>query len=201
MKKAFQSVLTVLVICSFLILQGCPKKVAPAKKTKVTRRVPPKVTPKAPTETPNLENETIKILPPITEEEIPAIAKLDESSQALLRDDKGNSASEMKPIYFDLDQWTIASSDMILIEQNTNWMIANPKSKVRVNGHGDSRGTNEYNLILGEKRAKAVRDSMVTLGVESSRLFVVSYGEERPFCVEVGDECLGRNRRVDYFVE
>ena len=73
-------------------------------------------------------------------------------------------------------------------------------TKVLVEGHADSRGTNEYNLALGERRADAVRDYLVSLGIPADRITIVSKGEEQPFCSEDGETCWAQNRRGHFIV-
>ncbi|MEK7286460.1 MAG: OmpA family protein [Nitrospirota bacterium] len=202
MKKGFQLFLTVLVGCSFLLLSGCPKKIVPIRKiTNITRRVPTKVVPKEPLDL-VIPEEPSSL--PLQEEEIASVAKVEESE--IPASDSGINEAEtkktiLKDIFFDLDQWTIKVEEMAILEENVKWMNKNLAAKIIVNGYGDSRGTNEYNLILGEKRASVVKDAMVTLGIKPSRLTVVSYGEERPFCVEEDDSCYKQNRRVQHRVE
>ncbi|MEK7702435.1 MAG: OmpA family protein [Nitrospirota bacterium] len=200
MNKSFQSILTILLGCSFLMLLGCPKQVSPERKTtRITRRVPTKIVPP----TPEVDNSELgNTLAPLNEEEIAPIAKLgDASSDESFRENIKGKPSVLKDIFFELDQWTIGADDIAIVEENIKWMVENPASKVIIHGHGDNRGTNEYNLVLGEKRANAVKEAMVTLGVKSSRLSTVSYGEERPFCSEEGDSCHQKNRRVQHRVE
>jgi len=208
MKRIFQNLLMVLAGVSFIMLSGCPKKVAPVKKTsRIVRpspsgklRQPVKPVEKKP---PVEENIQPVIPPPLVEEEIPSIAKLEEPQDSLLNDKKdlNEKASGLKDILFDLDQWVIRPNDLPLIEENANWIISHPNKSIRLEGHGDSRGTNEYNLVLGEKRADAVKDSMVKMGVDSERLTVISYGEERPFCTTEDESCYQENRRVHFYVE
>lgn len=197
MKGIYQVVFTVFVGVSFLLLSGCPKKVAPIKRTsKVTRRAPPAKPPKLPDA--SSENGTTN---PLKEEEIPRIAKLEESSVLPDKQDTGEKASALQDIYFDLDQSVPRPTDNPVIEKNVNWLIAHPNEKVILEGHGDNRGTNEYNLVLGEKRATSVKNYMVTLGIDASRLTVVSYGEERPFCTREDDDCYKENRRTHFHIQ
>ena len=79
--------------------------------------------------------------------------------------------------------------------RDADWMKTNPVAMVKVEGHCDERGTSAYNLVLGEKRAKAVRNFLVELGISANRLSVVSYGKERPSCAEHAESCYQQNRR------
>jgi peptidoglycan-associated lipoprotein len=84
---------------------------------------------------------------------------------------------------------------------NARWLKAHPSYLVLIEGHCDERGTNEYNLALGERRAKATRDHLVSLGIEGSRITVISYGEERPVCTERTEGCWTKNRRAHFLVK
>ncbi|MBI3457958.1 MAG: OmpA family protein [Candidatus Rokubacteria bacterium] len=86
-------------------------------------------------------------------------------------------------------------------EDNATWLKANPNALLLIEGHADERGTNEYNLALGERRAKATRDFLVSLGVEAGRMTVISYGEERPTCTERTEACWAQNRRAHFLVK
>lgn len=113
----------------------------------------------------------------------------------------GRSSKGLQPVYFNFDQ-TIISPDMQeIIAGNTRFMQENPSVKVIIEGNTDERGTNEYNMALGEKRSINVAKYMVSLGVESSRLRTVSLGEERPLFHEDTEQAHRYNRRADFIVE
>jgi peptidoglycan-associated lipoprotein len=107
----------------------------------------------------------------------------------------------IKPIHFDFDQAKIRPGDAKILEANAKWLIANPSYIVLVEGHCDSRGTNEYNLALGDRRAKAAMDYLVAQGVAASRITTISYGEERPVCGEARESCWAQNRRDQFRVK
>ena len=112
---------------------------------------------------------------------------------------QGMGAAEGGPlqdVHFDYDRYDLRSEDRGILQQNAEWLKAHPQSKVEVEGHCDERGTVEYNLALGAKRAKAVKDYLGSLGVSSDRLSTISYGEELPLCRESNESCWGRNRRA-----
>jgi peptidoglycan-associated lipoprotein len=109
------------------------------------------------------------------------------------------SISELKPVYFDFDKADIGPAQTAVLGENLRWLKSNDLL-VLVEGHADERGTNEYNLVLGERRAKAVRDYLVSQGVEADRVNSVSYGEERPVCTEQTEECSKQNRRAEFLV-
>src|SRR5437588_1278381 len=90
----------------------------------------------------------------------------------------------LKPIHFDFDRYEIRPGDRRILDANAQWLKANAKQLVLIEGHCDERGTNEYNLGLGDRRAKATMNYLVGQGVQASRITLVSYGEERPVCTE-----------------
>lgn len=107
--------------------------------------------------------------------------------------------SPLKEIYFDFDRYDIRADARETLRANAEWLRRNPQARVVIEGHADERGTNEYNLALGAKRAQAAKDYLIQLGIEAGRLSTISYGEEVPVCREKTEECWQRNRR-DRFV-
>jgi peptidoglycan-associated lipoprotein len=104
----------------------------------------------------------------------------------------------LNEIHFGYDDWIIAEKERSILENDARWLQTHPDVKVVLEGHCDERGTNEYNLALGQRRAEAVKRVLITLGISESRLSVVSYGEERPVCFEETEECFAKNRRVQF---
>ena len=123
------------------------------------------------------------------------------SLDALRRGDaaKTSADSALKEIFFDFDRYDLSSDARATLTADADWLKKNPAAKVEVEGHCDDRGTNEYNLALGAKRAQTAKDYLVTLGVAAARLSTTSYGEEIPVCREHNEECWQKNRR-DRFV-
>lgn len=103
-------------------------------------------------------------------------------------------------IHYDYDRYDLREEARATLQQNADWLKANSTARVEVEGHCDERGTVEYNLALGAKRAKAARDYLVTLGISADRLSTISYGEELPLCRETTEECYSRNRRGHFVV-
>jgi len=99
-------------------------------------------------------------------------------------------------VHFDYDRYDLAEQERSTLQQNAQWLKQNSAAKVEIEGHCDDRGTVEYNLALGAKRAKAVKDYLVTLGIPGDRLSTISYGEELPLCHEENESCWQRNRRA-----
>ncbi len=110
------------------------------------------------------------------------------------------SSADMQKALFPYDSYKLTSAARAAIQANADWLKANPSASVQVEGHCDERGTTEYNLALGERRANAAMEYLVKLGVEKSRLSTISYGEERP-SVQGGDEAAwSQNRRAEFVV-
>lgn len=105
---------------------------------------------------------------------------------------------ELRDVHFDFDRYDIRAQDNAVLETNARWLKANPTYLVLIEGHADERGTNEYNVALGERRAKAAMNGLVSHGVQASRITIVSYGEERPGCAEKNETCWSRNRRAHF---
>jgi len=87
-----------------------------------------------------------------------------------------------------------------LLQRNAEWLRRWPSTSITAEGHGDARGTNEYNLALGDRRSQSARDYLVALGVSDGRLSVSSQGEEAPVCRDEGEDCWQRNRRVRFVI-
>jgi len=108
---------------------------------------------------------------------------------------------KLESVYFDFDKSNIRG-DASQVLQNNATLLKNAQGiKVRIEGNCDERGTNDYNMALGERRANSARDYLVNLGVDKNLLITVSYGEEKPICTEQNEACWSKNRRVDFIVE
>ena len=105
---------------------------------------------------------------------------------------------EMGMVYFDYDKSNISSTFAEIIEMNYEWIAENPDVRIQLEGHCDERGTNEYNLALGERRAKAVFEYLVKLGANPSQFTMVSFGEERPVASGSNEVDWAKNRRVEF---
>ncbi len=111
----------------------------------------------------------------------------------------GGSGGPLTDIHFDFDDYTIRPQDGEILRSNAKWLTDHGSSRVQVEGHTDERGSEEYNLALGAKRAQAAKDYLTTLGVSSDRISTISYGKELPLCTEHDEDCWAKNRR-DHFV-
>jgi peptidoglycan-associated lipoprotein len=149
-----------------------PPPPAPAEKT---TPAPPPPPPPAPQPEPA----------PLSEEEIFAKMTLDEL----------NAKRPLGDVFFAYDSVTIKPEGRSTLQKNLEYLKRWASTRVMVEGHADSRGTNEYNLALGERRAAAVRDYLVGLGLDASRTSIVSKGEEQPQCTDENESCWQKNRR------
>jgi peptidoglycan-associated lipoprotein len=98
-------------------------------------------------------------------------------------------------VHFEFDQYNVPESDKTVLGRQAAWLAKYPAVRVTVEGHADERGTREYNLALGARRANAVKEYLVSQGVSTARVETVSYGKERPICTESNEACWAQNRR------
>ncbi len=106
----------------------------------------------------------------------------------------------LKDIYFDFDRYNLRPDARETLKANAAWLNANPSARAEIEGHADERGTNEYNLALGARRAQSTKEYLTTLGVSSDRLSTISYGEELPVCKDKTEGCWNENRRVHFVI-
>lgn len=111
-----------------------------------------------------------------------------------------DTAAITAPIYFDFDKSDIRSDAAATLDRKVPWLMANPGMRIRIEGNADERGSDEYNLALGQRRAASARRYLVEKGVDTGRFDLVSYGEERPVCTESNEDCWQRNRRDDFVI-
>ena len=162
--------------CVLLItvfMSGCPKKTPP------------------PSETPPGGMGA----PPLGEGNIPPTSPGDHTRDLL----EGREASSpLQDIHFAFDSFDLSSEARSILQANSDWLRNNSQAKIEIEGHCDDRGTAEYNLALGAKRAKAARDYLASLGISPERLSTISYGEELPSCREESESCWAQNRRAHF---
>lgn len=127
----------------------------------------------------------------------------DKSSLKQLQEGKSSTtaaSSPLKDIFFEYDRYDLTSDARTTLRANADWLKSNASARVEIEGHCDERGTNEYNLALGAKRAQAVREFLSTLGIPADRLSTISYGEEIPVCKEQSESCWKQNRRARFVI-
>jgi peptidoglycan-associated lipoprotein len=99
-------------------------------------------------------------------------------------------------VYFDLDSYQVRTDGAAILQQQAQILNANPEVMVRIEGHADERGTREYNIALGDRRANAVKETLVSYGIDRNRISTISYGKDQPICGEASESCYAQNRRA-----
>lgn len=174
-----------LVAVLMVFVAGCGKKTPPVPPPPAPP--PPVVTQQQPPAPPPQANQptSVPAAPAPTEEEIFARMTLAEL----------NAKKPLEDVYFEYDKADLSDKARAILQKNAQWMGKWTSTKITIEGHADSRGTNEYNLALGERRAATVRDYLATLGVPAARMNILSKGEEQPVCREETESCWPQNRR------
>jgi peptidoglycan-associated lipoprotein len=114
--------------------------------------------------------------------------------------DQLNAEKPLADAFFDYDRSDLKEEGTTALQKDADWLKKWSAVKVTVEGHCDSRGTAEYNLALGERRANAVKTYLVSLGISADRILVISKGKEQPFCTEENEGCWSQNRRGHFIV-
>jgi len=128
--------------------------------------------------------------PPATQDSPRAGSSLDAH-----REGKVPESGPLREAFFEFDSYNLTGEARRVLQANAVWLKANPSASVEIEGHCDERGTTEYNLALGAKRARAAMDYLISLGIAPSRIKATSYGEELPACREQTENCYQKNRR------
>lgn len=182
MKKCFTAILAVVSIAVFF---GCSQK----KVATIDKSSSPPAAEKQTNITPSLDK-------------IPT-----ETVTSLDRDKKDKNTvpayilelqAKLQDVYFNYDKYDLSDEAKKATKMLGDILIKNNKVKVVIEGHCDERGTNEYNLALGDRRAKAVKDYLIAMGIPAYRVELLSYGEEKPACTESSETCWAKNRRVHF---
>ena len=177
-----------------LIVMGCSKKVPPP--------APPPPAPPPPATAPPTPPPPPPQTKPVPPAPAPAAPK--QLSEQDLFNQKTlaqlNAEMPLADVTFDYDQFNIRDDQRAALQRNADYMRRWLTVRVSVEGHADARGTNEYNLALGQRRANAVRDYLVSLGITADRFATVSKGEEELLCSEDTEACHARNRRVHFVI-
>lgn len=108
---------------------------------------------------------------------------------------------KLRDIFFGFDSFTIREEARSILEANREYLKANKDSKILIQGHCDERGTSEYNMALGERRAQSAKKYLIDLGIDPSRISTISYGKEKPFCTDHNEECWQENRRAHFAIK
>ena len=138
----------------------------------------------------------IEATPSIQTEATPSIESTPMSFDAAGSD--SGKIDGLSTVFFDYDKATISASAKKALQGNADWLKKNAGVKIQIEGHCDSRGSIEYNLALGERRANAVKSYMSSLGIAGSRMSTISYGKEKPLIAAESDEAYSKNRRANF---
>lgn len=181
MKKNNILRLLVMTAVAALLAAGCAKKPAP----EVAAPAPP----------PAVERPVVSEMPvqPVPGVEEQAVAEMPVAPEMV-------AVAGLQRIQFAFDQYTLSDQAREVLAGNAAWMQANTGARVIIEGHCDERGSDEYNLALGERRALAAQNYLVSLGVDPRRLSTISYGEERPLAPGNGEAAWAQNRRAEFKV-
>lgn len=187
-KKSF--IITILILCIGLILIGCPKKTVVKDEPSVKKEE--SAAAKAEAERIAREREA-RAREEATKKELEKslVAKKEPGIEGVVFE-----SSLLKDINFDFDRYDVRPEDAPILKENAVLLKKYPNVKIQIEGHCDERGTIEYNLALGERRANSTKNYLVTLGISPERISIISYGEEKPFDPGHSEEAWAKNRRA-----
>jgi len=185
-KKVY--ILIIFSLCIGLILMGCPKKTVMKEEPSVKREEPAKAEAErlAKEREAKLSEEAAK-----KDFEKGLVAKKEPGIEGVVFE-----SSLLKDIHFDFDKYDIRPEDVAILKENADLLKKYQKVKIQIEGHCDERGTSEYNLALGERRANSTKNYLMTLGVSPERISTISYGEEKPLDPGHSEEAWAKNRRA-----
>ena len=176
-----------------LFLVGCPKRPATTMAAAPPPVAPAPPAPAPPTPTPAPPPAAAPTPPPAAA--APPAPAPPAPAPPPARPAEFMANPNLNNIYFDFDKYNIRPGDAKILDANAAWLKSNPNNLVLIEGHCDERGTAEYNLALGERRAKSAMNYLVAQGVQANRITIISYGKERPVCTESTEACWAKNRR------
>lgn len=175
-----QTIRPLLPLIVLILLAGCQAARAPSDAVGATRDIEASTAMVA-IELPDAETPSAPGLPPPPEQFVPV--------------------PRLADIHFDYEGYTIRPEDTLILDENAAWIQANPAGLVLIEGHADERGTDDYNLGLGDLRAAAARSYLIAHGIPAERMVAISYGRERPVCTEHREACWARNRRARFLIK
>jgi peptidoglycan-associated lipoprotein len=180
------------IISLTLLLAGCPKRPAMTAATAPPPVPPPAAAPPTPAPPPPA---------PAPVAPAPAAPPTAAPAPPPAPPKEYRSNAALKQIFFAFDKSDIRPDDAKTLTASADYLKANPNQLVLIEGHCDERGTSEYNLALGERRAKAAMNFLVSRGIEASRITTISYGKERPVCTEKNESCWSKNRNDTFLTK
>jgi peptidoglycan-associated lipoprotein len=184
-RKLWLLVCVVMVVCVSITVTGCSKK----------KPAPPATEAPAPVERPAEEvTPPRETAPPVDQTPSPLDGELVEANRY------AHEQGLLGNVYFDFDKYDLKAESRDRLAKNAEFMRDNPQFTFTIEGHCDERGTNDYNVALGDRRANSTQDYLTSLGISASRLRLISYGEEQPDCEESSESCWSRNRRAKFVI-
>jgi peptidoglycan-associated lipoprotein len=194
----------ILILCFGLILSGCPKKTVmkeePSVKKEEAAKLEAAERERATREA--QEREAAKIREEEARKKAEEARKAQEFEKSLVAKKEPGIEGEilesklLKDIHFDFDRYEVRPEDAQILKENAALLKKYPNVKIQIEGHCDERGTVEYNLALGERRANSAKSYLTTLGIPSSRISIISYGKERPLDPAHNEDAWTKNRRA-----
>lgn len=113
----------------------------------------------------------------------------------LTKEEKAAIEAGLQDVFFGYDQWNVSDAGMDALNRDASWLKDHPGAVLKIEGHCDERGTTDYNMVLGDKRAKAAKTYLVETGINPKQVAIVSFGKEQPFCFDHSESCYQQNRR------
>ena len=147
----------------------------------------------------NIKTENVPSASPEAVEEQEMPQTLTESELEALKD-KAQAEGALNPIYFDFNNYTLKPTDKTILDKTAAWLSKNPTVKIRIEGNCDERGTDEYNLASGERRANSAKEYLIQSGVRADQLETISWGKEKPLDPSHNETAWAKNRRDDFMV-
>lgn len=194
MKKYFSRFLLIALICVIGLSFGCASKTADVDEGVQQEQAAEDDNAKAEAEK-KAEEERLKA------EELARQEKLEQQKKEEQRIKEALRKFSDVNVYFGFDSSELSEEARAILEEKAAWLSENIDAAISIEGHCDERGTTEYNLALGERRAESVKSFLVALGIDGSRISTISYGEERPAVEGSGDDVWSKNRRAEFVIE
>ncbi|MCL2760371.1 MAG: peptidoglycan-associated lipoprotein Pal [Desulfuromonadales bacterium] len=186
-------------LCSAtLLLSGCPKQVATSSDNGIDSSSSTSVV-KPASENNNGNNGLGKSN--VNEETVSSADIKEEAPGTGSETAKNQNELSLQTIHFEFDSYILSQAARDILYKNAQYLLKRYNGNVRLEGHTDERGSDEYNLALGEKRAKSAMNYLITLGVPANRMSVISYGKEKPVDPASNEEAWAKNRRVDFVAQ
>jgi len=193
LSRAGSAVFLLSTVCVAMLLTGCPKR-PEMKVASAPAPAPPAPTPPPPPAPAPLAPPVVAPAPPAPAPPPAVVAPPPPAPAPPPPPSQYAPNAALKDIFFDFDKANVRPGDAKILDASAAYLKANPDQLVLIEGHCDERGTNEYNLALGERRARAAMDYLVSKGISASRVKVISYGKERPSCTAKTPACWAANR-------